>query len=50
MHHGWTGGRAACEGTKSLRGTVGLATEVEMVRVGTPVVVGVVSAWGIAWE
>ena len=44
MHHGWTGGKAACEGTKALRGAVGLATEVEMVRVGNPVVAEVVAA------
>lgn len=44
MHHSWAGGNAACEGTKELRGTVGLATEVETVTVGTPVVAGVVAA------
>lgn len=51
MHHSWTGGKGACEGTNALRGTVGLATEVETVRVGTPVVAGMVDvwAWGMAW-
>ena len=49
MHHGWTGGKAAWEGTKALRGTVGLGTDVEIVTVGIPVVARVVAAWGIAW-
>jgi len=49
MHHNWTGGKAAREGTKALRGAVGLATEVEIVRVGNPVVTKVVAAWGAAW-
>ena len=36
-HHGWVGGSATCEGTAFVRGTVGLATEVESVIDGAPV-------------
>lgn len=47
MHHDWTGGMAAWAGTNALRGTVGLATEVETVTVGTPVVAGAVDVWEV---
>ena len=49
MHHGWTGGKAAWEGTTALRGTVGLGVEVATVTVGIPVVAMEDAAWGIAW-
>lgn len=50
MHHGWTGGRAACEGRVAVSGTVGLGTDVEIFTVGIPDVAGAVDVdvWGAA--
>jgi hypothetical protein len=37
MHQSWVGGSGACAGRVALSDALGLATEVEMVSVGTPV-------------